>query len=198
MKYVKRIIPVLQDPTTTITLYISHSLSPPCRAGFPSIVACETENAAHSAWPAIHSSWTNWWKTIRWLYILLGHSGSPALILDTWTYILGYGGEVKRQKRGWGGNWRIGSGGAWLGVTWSWHEADSLRTSHLAEIISKQWIISEGRDQGGWALCCSMTHWLGLWGEEARVSFTERSWCVYSITSSNPGSHVTHWLWEST
>lgn len=50
---------MLQSPTTTITLHISPSLSPPCRAGFPSIVACETESAAHSAWPAIHSSWTD-------------------------------------------------------------------------------------------------------------------------------------------
>ena len=105
----KRITAMLQSLTTTITLHISPSLSPPCRAGFPSIVACETESAAHSAWPAIHSSWTDWWKTINRLYILLGHSGSPALILDTWTYILGYRAEVRRQKRRWDGNWPMGS-----------------------------------------------------------------------------------------
>lgn len=173
------------------------SLSPPCRAGFPSIVACETESAAHSAWPAIHSSWTDWWKTINRLYILLGHSGSPALILDTWTYILGYGRWVKAPEEGMGRKLTDGKCDARLGGMWSWHEVCSL-CSHLAEIICKQWIITEGEDQGGWKLYCSMTHWLSLLGEEAWASFTERSWCVYSITSSNTGSHVTHWLWEST
>lgn len=35
-------------PTTSIPLRVSPSLSPPRRAGFPPIVACETESAAHS------------------------------------------------------------------------------------------------------------------------------------------------------
>lgn len=105
-------------------------------------------------------------------------------------------GKAPDREVGWDGNWLIGSETPGWGV-WSWHEAHCLR-SHLAEIISKQWIISEGWDQGSWRPCCSMTHWLSLLREEAWVSFTERSWCVYSITTGNTGSHVTHWLWEST
>lgn len=103
----------------------------------------------------------------------------------------------KAPEEGMGRKLADGKWDARLGGIWSWHEAYGL-CSHLAEIISKQWIISEGWSQGGWKLYCSMTHRLSLLGEEARVSFTERSWCVYSITSSNTGSHVTHWLWEST
>lgn len=83
-----------------------------------------------------------------------------------------------------------------LGV-WSWHEARRL-CSHLAEIISKQWIINEGWDQSSWKPRCSMKHWLSLLGEEAWVSFTERNWCVYSIMSSNTGSRVARWLRQST
>lgn len=121
---------LLQNLANSITVHISPSLSPPCRAGFPSIVTCETESAAHSAWPAIHSSWTDWWKTINRPYILLGHSGSQALILDTWTYILGYGSEVKHQQRGWNGNCWVGSGDTRLG--WEWSRGMKLPWSMLS------------------------------------------------------------------
>lgn len=105
------IVTLSQDPKADITEHISPHppptpQSPTWRAGFPSIVTCETESTARSAWPAIHSSWTDWWKTINRIYILLGHSVSQALILDTWTYILGNGAEVKHQRRDY---WLIGS-----------------------------------------------------------------------------------------
>lgn len=180
-----------QSPTTTITLSIAPSLSPPCRAGFPSIVACETESAAQrSILPGqIDGKQSTDYTSC---------SGTAGHQHSSWTpgpTSWAMGAEVKRQKRGGDGNWLMGSETPdWGGGIWSWHEVNSL-CSHLVETIRKQWIITEGEDQGGWKLYCWMTHWLSLRGEEACASFSERNWCVYSITSSNTGSRVTHWLW---
>lgn len=79
----------------------------------------------------IHSSWTDWWKTINRLYVLLGHSGSPALILDTWTYILGYGrwGNAPEEGRGWklaSGKWDARLGRGYMELAWSEQSVFSL------------------------------------------------------------------------
>lgn len=67
-------------------------VSPMQRQVFPSIVACETESAS-SQRPASRPFFLDRIDGEQSVprYILLGHSGSPTLILDTWTYILGLG-----------------------------------------------------------------------------------------------------------
>lgn len=119
----------------------------PCR--FPSIVACETASASNSAWPAIHSSWTDWWKTINRLYILLRHSGSAALILDTWTHILGNGrwGNTLEGGTEWkltDGKWETRIGG-YMELAWSEQSVFLLSRHNLQTMNHRSGRLSGGR-----------------------------------------------------
>lgn len=131
----------------------------PCR--FPSIVACETASASNSAWPAMHSSWTDWWKTIHRLYILLRHSGSAALILDTWTYILGNGRWGNTPEAG--TEWKLTDGkwesriGRYMELAWSEQSVfllsrHSLQTmNHRSGRLSVGWPEDAALGHAGWA-----------------------------------------------